>query len=336
MTLRSFIKSPTFRLAASYLAIIMTLSIAFSAVFYATSARELSKKPDPDYYHGTYDIVSDHELDEWLRDRAESGRSALAMNLVFLNIVALVFGGAFSYFLARKTLRPIETAMQAQDRFVADASHELRTPLTSLLLNNEVTLRKKTLTVTTAKAAIEQNVRDLEQLRSLSNDLLDLAAQDKATLVKKPAKVAGIVSNLVDQVAPMARAKNIVIRSEIGPQVVTTNQAALIKILVILCDNAIKYSDPKKTIRITSEVGDKQLTLRVQDQGYGMEKPDTDHIFDRFYRADQSRSSTAGHGLGLSIAAKLAHDLGGSISVKSKPGQGSIFSVRLPVSVLPE
>lgn len=330
--IRSVIKSSTFRLAVSYLAIIMTLSIGFSGVFYETSARELDKKPDPDYYRGVHAVVPDHELDEWLRDRAETGRGSLAMNLVFLNMAALVFGGAFSYFLARKTLEPIEAAMERQDRFIADASHELRTPLTSLLLNNEVALRKKSLTAAEAKKAIEQNVHDLEQLRSLSNDLLDLATQEKADVVKKPVKIAEVVAAAIDQLAPLAKAKNITIQSGIGPQIVMTDRLLLTKLLVILGDNAIKYSDKKKTVRITSQVVDKNIVLRVSDEGCGIEKADLDHIFDRFYRADQSRSSTVGHGLGLSIAAKLTHDLGGSISVESEPGKGSIFSVSLPTN----
>lgn len=332
MTIRSFIKSTTFRLAVSYLAIIMTLSISFSAVFYETSARELDKKPDPDYYRGVYTVVPDHELDEWLRDRAETGRGSLAMNLVFLNMVALVFGGAFSYFLARKTLEPIEAAMEMQDRFIADASHELRTPLTSLLLSNEVALRKKTLTAAEAKRAIEQNVHDLEQLCSLSNDLLDLATEEKADVLKKPVKIADAVIAAIDQLTPMADAKNITIESSVGPQSAMTDQLMLTKLIVILCDNAIKYSDDKKTVRITSQTVDKNIVVRVSDEGRGIEKADLTHIFDRFYRADQSRSSTAGHGLGLSIAAKLAHDMGGSISVESKPGKGSVFSISLPAS----
>jgi two-component system sensor histidine kinase CiaH len=328
--MRSFVKSSTFRLAVSYLAIIMTLSIAFSTVFYTTSAHELDKKPDPDYYHGSY-AVPDHELDEWLRDRAETGRGSLAMNLVFLNLVALIFGGAFSYFLARKTLQPIEAAMEMQDRFIADASHELRTPLTSLLLNNEVALRKKALTAEGAKKAIEQNIHDLEQLRSLSNNLLDLAAREKSEIVKKPIPITSAVGAAVDQVAPMAEAKNIKLRASVGSQVATTNQLLLTKLLVILCDNAIKYSDAKKFVHITSEATDKRVVIHVSDEGYGMEKADADRIFDRFYRADRSRSSTTGHGLGLSIAAKIAHDLNGSISVKSTPGKGSVFSISLPV-----
>jgi two-component system sensor histidine kinase CiaH len=328
--LSAFVRSSTFRLAVSYLAIIMTLSIGFSAVFYTTSSVELDKKPAPGYSSSTHVTDPDHEFDQWLRTRAADGRATLAMNLVFVNLIALLLGGTLSYFLARRTLKPIEEAMEAQDRFIADASHELRTPLTSLLLNNEVTLRKKQLTIEGARRSIEQNVSDLEQLRELSDHLLDLVVSGSDQAVKKEIVISAVIDTAIGQVAPMAIKKHITIHNSAEAATMKANESKLVKLLVILLDNAIKYSADKREINVTFEDTEKNATILVRDKGYGMTKADLDHIFDRFYRADQSRSQVLGHGLGLSIAAKLIHELGGTLRVESELGRGSSFRISLP------
>ncbi|HSW78235.1 MAG TPA: HAMP domain-containing sensor histidine kinase [Candidatus Chromulinivoraceae bacterium] len=329
MNLRAFIKSPTFRLSASYLAIIMVMSIAFSAVFYSTSVRELEKRPNPDTYSEVYLHDPDHEINEWLRQQAENTKAGLVMNLALLNIFALFVGSGISYLLARKTLKPIESAMKIQERFIADASHELRTPLTSLLLTNEVTLRKKQLTVTDARRSIEQNVRDLNQLKQLSDDLLDLAASETVGK-KKETDLYKIVLAASDQIKPLADEHHIVLHNDVEIVSVVSNEQKLIKLVVILLDNAIKYSESYKGIYLSSEVTEKHAILHIKDEGYGMTKDDMEHMFDRFYRADRSRSQASGHGLGLAIAVKIIGELGGTLSAKSTLGKGSVFSILLP------
>jgi len=329
MNLRMFIKSPTFRLSASYLAIIMIMSIAFSAVFYSTSVRELAKRPNPDTYSEVYLHDPDHEINEWLQQQAENTKAGLVMNLVLLNIVALFAGSGVSYFLARKTLKPIESVMRTQERFIADASHELRTPLTSLLLTNEVTLRKKQLTVADARRSIEQNVRDLNQLKQLSDNLLDLAVSGTVGK-KKETDLSKIVLAAIDQIRPLADEHHIVLRNDVEIVPIISNEHKLTKLVVILLDNAIKYSKPHKNIYLSSEATEKHVILHIKDEGYGMAKEDMEHMFDRFYRADRSRSQASGHGLGLAIAVKIIGELGGTLTAKSTLGQGSVFSILLP------
>lgn len=321
-------KRSTVRLAASYLAIIMTMSISFSVVFYATSAHELERKPDAGYYErSSLDI--DHEVDEWLRERAVSGRARLAVTLALLNVAALALGAALSYFLARRTLAPIEAAMDAQDRFIADASHELRTPLTSLLLNNEVALRRKKLSVRDSRQVIERNVGDLARLTALSDTLLDLAVKNEAVTLKK-LSVEHLFNTVLRDVRPLAEKKSITLRCTITEPKVTSNEARLAKLLVIFCDNAIKYSEPHTAVTLVCARRGEAVELSVQDRGVGMSKEELTHIFDRFYRADTSRSHGDGYGLGLAIAAKLAHELGATLHVESTPREGSTFTIRVP------
>lgn len=329
MKVRQIIKQPVTRLTVSYLAVIMTMSIGFSAVFYMASARELDRRPTSDYY-SNYSRDVDHDLDQWLQERADNGRMSLAINLVFVNVLALLLGSVLSYVLARKTLEPIEAAMKAQDRFIADASHELRTPLTGLLLNNEVTLRNKKLSVKDARLAIERNVEQLTQLKDLSDTLLDLVAREQNNSPVKKTHSSHIVNLVFAQISPLALNRNIKLVKDVDNIPMTSNESHLVKVLVILCDNAIKYSEPHTTVTLSvSRYGD-EVIFSVRDEGMGMSEEEKAHVFDRLYRADTSRSNVRGHGLGLAIAYKLIHEMNGTMTVESTLKKGSTFTIRVP------
>ncbi len=330
MNIKQYLRSPIIRLSLSYLTIIMIMSVGFSCVFFLTSARELDKPAGPDYYSTVGVRDPDHEVDQWLRERAASGRASLAMNLVLVNVITLILGGGVSYLLARRTLRPIEATMKIQERFIADASHELRTPLTSLLLTNEVALRKKRISDTDARKYIEQNVRDLQQLTKLSNELLDLAS------VSKPVKftdvqLRDVVATSIAQVQPFADVRHITVVSNVEAHSVKTHQEKLAKLLVILLDNAIKYSHDGGEIAIECVADDRHVQLQIRDHGIGMSKSVMDHIFERFYRADPSRTVADGHGLGLSIAVKLATELNATLTATSRQHKGSTFAISIPL-----
>jgi signal transduction histidine kinase len=294
-----------------------------------TSARELDRRPSAEYYDN-YSRDSDHNLDDWLQQRSENGRLNLAINLALLNLAALLCSSVFSYAMARKTLRPIEDAMAAQERFIADASHELRTPLTSLLLNNEVALRKHSLTVPAANEVILRNVDDLKQLKTLSDNLLDLAVQKPTAVTIKTISLDVVVDAAIAQVMPIASEKSVAFQNNVSSVSIAVDDGRLSKLLVILFDNAVKYSHPHKIVMVDCEPKEKEVVLMVRDEGIGMSKQDALRVFDRFYRADQSRSHVSGHGLGLSIALKLAHELGGSLDLETDLGKGSTFLIHLP------
>lgn len=329
MNIKHYLRSPIVRLSLSYLTIIMIMSIGFSCVFFLTSARELDKPAGPEYYSTVGVRDPDHEVDQWLRERAASGRASLAMNLALVNVITLILGSGVSYLLARRTLRPIEATMKIQERFIADASHELRTPLTSLLLTNEVALRKKRITDSDARAHIEQNVRDLQQLTKLSNELLDLASVSQPVTFTD-VQVQDVIASSMAQVQPQADVRKITLTSSADPYIVKTHSEKLTKLLVILLDNAIKYSDDGGSVAIHCIVRDKDVQLQIVDQGIGMSKQAMEHIFERFYRADPSRTTANGHGLGLSIAVKLAGELQATLSATSRLHKGSTFTVSIP------
>jgi two-component system sensor histidine kinase CiaH len=340
------IRSTTIRLASSYLAIIMLMSIAFSVAFYATSSHQLGRQIPPPSSFGYYnpnnqDTNSGQDqqlqtrdpghIDEFLQKRIMQGRSALKIRLIYLNVAALLVGSVVSLYLARRTLWPIEDAIDAQVQFVNDASHELRTPLTAIKAGNDVALRSHSLTLVQAKQIIEQNSEDIDRLQQLAEGLLSLAEQDQSKLMLSESNLQDIVSRAMTQVVQQANGKNITVSDEVANLKILTNAGALEQVLVILLDNAIKYSNNDSQINLRTRKHGKTVMLDVTDHGIGIKPDDMHHLFQRFYRADTSRSDAKrnGYGLGLAIAKRIMLQLGSDIRVTSEIGKGSTFTLKL-------
>jgi signal transduction histidine kinase len=137
----------------------------------------------------------------------------------------------------------------------------------------------------------------------------------------------------MNRIAPAAIAKKMTVHDAVAKIIVKSDETALVQIMTILLDNAVKYSPTKSEIFIDAKARNKTAQLTVRDQGIGVKATDLPHIFDRFYRADTSRSkhTTEGYGLGLSIARKLTDQLGIEISAKSQPDKGTTFTLKIPM-----
>jgi signal transduction histidine kinase len=351
-------KKPTMRLAATYLAIIMALSVGFSVIFYNTSTGSLGNsairlqssqdddkpKSTPSGATGTISlengsspkvIKSPDELTQQLQQSISIIKHDLVNQLVMLNVGALLVGAIFSYVLARYTLRPMEEALDMQARFSSDASHELRTPLTALKTRGEVALRKQKLTLAEAKAVIQSSVDQAAKLEKLSEGLLRLGASNPKKLVRSPLTVADLTTEATNSVIEPAQAKDIAVDDTgVDDCRVLGDEDSLVQIIAILLDNAVKYSDRGGTIYIETDSDQKYGYIKVRDEGGGMRATDLPYIFERFYRADYARTKHGkhGYGLGLSIAKKLVEQNGGTITVESTLGKGSTFTVKLLLS----
>lgn len=166
------------RLALSYLAVIMTLSLAFSVIIYAITSAQLNRPLPPGEHAQQPPEIIERQFSHRLEQRNSETRGSVIISLVVLNGVMLLVGYWLSLLLARRTLEPIERSIEQQAQFVSDASHELRTPLAALLLVNEIALRKSTLTEKKARQVLGQNVAEIKKLTELSNSLLDLAKSE--------------------------------------------------------------------------------------------------------------------------------------------------------------
>lgn len=229
-------------------------------------------------------------------------------------------------------LSRLSDAWQQQRLFVSNISHELRTPLTVVLGYLQSLLRRSNNFNDYQKEALETAAAEADRTVRLLQDLLDLARMDAGYMQYHVEPI--ILNNLVLEVIEMTEKfsdRLIQIKSvEILTAVV--DRARLKQVLIHLIDNAVKYSSPDAPIQILLECIEQQAMIHVRDYGVGIPLQDQSRIFERFYRVDEARArSTGGHGLGLAIAKTLVEGMGGYITVRSKLGEGSDFTISLPI-----
>lgn len=244
-------------------------------------------------------------------------------------------------------LTSIESSTTVQRRFIADASHELRAPLTTIQGNLAFLLRySEEIPADERQTMLADAHGETLRLASLVEELLLLARADanigQASVPTLPAPIVELDRTLLKLVRQMRR--RLEIEEEASPTIeigsidpvrVHGDEENLRRIMVILLDNAVKYTsvhhdEGKITVSLQRVNG--QAVLRVSDTGIGIDAKDLPHIFERFYRADLARSRAGGTGLGLSIAQTLVEQLHGNISATSTPGKGSTFRVSLPLT----
>lgn len=326
------------QLAGLYLTIIFAISLFFSATIYQLSVQEFDRGfRGP---RGNIERMLPNNLRKDIQlEREELYNDAVERvlaRLVITNIIILIAGGALSYYLAVRTLRPIEEAQEAQNRFTADASHELRTPITAMMTENEVTLMDPKLTLAQAKDQIQSNIEELQKLTDLSDGLMRLAGLENSSLQLERVAINSIITSAVERMNSKAKEKHISITTQLTAKeaIVRADEQSLAEALIILIDNAIKYSPKKSSITIKLNQSNTNCSVSVTDMGIGIKASDIPHLFERFYRADTSRTKQMAHGYGLGLA--IAHDIvskhNGSITVTSTPGSGSTFTILLPLA----
>jgi signal transduction histidine kinase len=231
-------------------------------------------------------------------------------------------------------LERLDAAVSTLSQFVADASHELRTPLAILLADAELALRRAR-SPESYRQSLEQVVDQGTRMTRLVEDLLFLARSDGhlVQMPLEPVPLSGIVRDVHAAILPLAEAYGIGLKLAVGTHaaVVSANPDALRRLLLALLDNALKYSPAGAEVNVRVD----NLEISVQDSGIGIGAQDLPFIFDRFYRADRSRSS-GGHGLGLSLARSIARAHGAEIEVSSVEGQGSVFRVVFAAKCQPQ
>ncbi|MEO8863101.1 MAG: HAMP domain-containing sensor histidine kinase [Candidatus Saccharimonadales bacterium] len=328
-------KSALLKLTGLYLLILLTVSMFFSFNIYRITTQEVQNRLRRQADFLVTKSVRTLKIDPFQKQRIReevSSQQYVIGELVYVNILVLIVGGIGSYLLAKRTLRSIESAHTAQLRFAADASHELRTPLTAMQTETEVTLRDKSLTLEDAKQQLRSNLEELHHLDDLSTNLLQLArGQDIISFAN--IKVSDVINNAGDKVKHAARNQQIKLELTPIPDIyISGDKNKLTRMLVILLDNAIKYSPKNSVISISTTHDHNSVGIHIADQGIGISGDALPYIFDRFYRADSTRSkvNTVGYGLGLPIAEQIVKSHSGRIYVESAIGKGSTFTVRLP------
>ena len=232
-------------------------------------------------------------------------------------------------------LARLEESFKQQRQFSTDASHELRTPLTAMIGQIDVALgwpESAEYYRTTLVGVREQ----AQRLIRLASDLLVLARADvqPTAAAAESIDLASLVPAVITQMQPLAAERQqhfVVATAPAG--VVYGNEDQLIRMLLNLLDNAIRYTPAGGCITLGCEHRNGSVAIQISDTGLGIASEHLPRLFDRFYRVDRGRSrAQGGSGLGLAIAQSIAQLHGGEITVSSTVGQGSTFMVRLPVS----
>jgi signal transduction histidine kinase len=260
-------------------------------------------------------------------------KEQLAYTLFLINLGILILSGSFGYVLAGRTLKPIKIMVDEQNQFISDSSHQLRTPIATLQAEMEGILLEKKITDKQARQLTKSNLEELSNLKNLANRLL-LLTKNHSLLTDQKTKnisLAQILEKAKSRVNAMAKKKKINIDLKLSDAIIKGNQDRLTEVFVVLLDNAVKYSPSGSTVKVNLEKTTRKIKVSVIDQGMGISQEDLPHIFERFYRADKSRSETDGFGLGLSIAKNIIDSHHGSIEVFSRLNKGTTFEVNLPV-----
>ena len=328
-------ESARLRLTLWYTLVIMVVSITFSLGIYSIQTYELTR----------FEAIQRERIENRIYDSApQRARNPLVLDeglvteakqriihrLGLINGILMIVSTGFGYFLSGKTLRPIERVLKDQENFISDASHELRTPLTAMRTSLEVFLRGKNPTLSSATALIKGNLDEAIRLQSLSDSLLDLSTGSLDQASFQELELKDVINSALTSLAPLAKKRRIKIALRGKAVSVRGSHSHLRQLFVILIDNAIKYSPVGKgKVSITLSQKGRSVTVTVKDNGKGIDQDDLPHVFDRFYRADSSRSrgGSGGYGLGLAIAKKIMDDHNGEISVNSLPSKGSTFQV---------
>ncbi len=229
----------------------------------------------------------------------------------------------------------LEASFQRERQFTSDASHELRTPLAAMRAILD-TIRSKQRTVEEYERALDDLAEETNRLQSLVGDLLNLTRNETpATSTHEVIDLSTLLQDISETLRPLAESKGLRFVSSVSDGLnIVGDRDQLIRLVVNLLDNAIKFTDQGE-VKVSAEVGtENRIKIAVTDTGRGIPVEHLAFIFDRFYRVDKSRTA-AGTGLGLALALSIARAHGGMIEVTSETGKGSVFTVWLSTTSLP-
>jgi two-component system, OmpR family, sensor kinase len=231
------------------------------------------------------------------------------------------------------TFARLEAAFAQQARFTSDASHELRTPVSVILMQTQTALSRER-SSSDYRDTLEACQRAARRMKALTESLLELARLDagQEPMKREAFDFPRVARECVEMVRPLAAERGIQIHCDVPPLQCLGDAGRIGQVVTNLLSNAIYFNRERGEVRLSARAQDGAVLLVVADTGQGIPAEDVPHLFERFYRADKSRSRIQGrNGLGLAICKAIMDAHGGSIEVSSQPGVGSTFTVRLPL-----
>lgn len=303
--------------------------------------KELSLNNGQLSFHSlTYKYESEHSQVAYIQVLANTNQvsdsiGTFQMILVICMIIFWLLSIIVSFYLSKINMQPILKSWQKQQEFVENASHELRTPLTIIQNSLQKLFTQPNHTIIEESETIAQALNETRRLNSLTSDLLTIARSDSNQLLleKTNFHIDSFLAPIVEPFIEMAEIeeKNFIFENLTSDTIEADNKR-LHQLIVILLDNALKYTDSGDSITVSSKSKGYFWHLEVKNTGPSIKDEHKAHLFERFYREDDSRNkATGGYGLGLTIAWQIIHEHQGKIEVHDVFPQGVNFSVTLPL-----
>ncbi|WP_339311374.1 HAMP domain-containing sensor histidine kinase [Paenibacillus sp. FSL k6-2145] len=266
-----------------------------------------------------------------------TAQQGILTNLIYtfavVGLIMLIVIYFLSRYFANRSIAPVREAFEKQKQFIGDASHELKTPLAIINTNADVLLANQEDTIANQAKWLHYIKSETERMTGLTNDLLYLTQMDdsRSTMIHAKFNMSDAVESIILPMEAVIFEKNISLDYNIEPNLTVHGNSEQIKqVILILLDNAVKYSGPKGAVNVTLQKQNNDVMLAVSNTGEGIAPEHLDRIFDRFYRTDSSRARKhGGHGLGLAIARSIVDQHKGELYARSVVGEGATFYVRL-------
>lgn len=259
----------------------------------------------------------------------------LVNNYMKIISYALIFGimlsGIASYILSNKALKPVQDILKKQTEFVENASHELRTPLTIIQAKQELLLQEPNSKIIDKSEDIMLTLSETKRLSKLTKDLMILVRGTNLKLQKEDINIDEFIKNVIIPYKEIATAQEKELSLDLNfKKDISIDTSKIHQLLIILLDNAIKYTEIGDKIQISTIFKDNKFILEVADTGIGITDEGINRIFERFYREDRARNrETGGSGLGLSIANMIVKAHSGTIKASHNESKGTVFTVKL-------
>lgn len=262
-------------------------------------------------------------------------RRALLTALVVVGVLCSLLSFGASFYMASRAMVPIQNAWRQQKNFLSDASHELRSPLAIIQTNLDIVLMKPEETVASQRKWLKNIQEEAVLMAKLVDSLLFLARADshQQMSMKELFSLSAAVERAAAPLRVIAAAKEVMLDVDAEAMVdFYGDEEQLKRVTGILLDNAIRHTPSGGRVLASLARSEPSVILTVADTGEGIAPEHLDKIFDRFFQVDESRAK-GGAGLGLAIARWIVENHGGNIGVKSSPGNGTIFTVSLPLEI---
>jgi signal transduction histidine kinase len=260
----------------------------------------------------------------------------LGRSIILADIITILAGAGLSSILASRTLRPVKEAVEAEQRFFADAAHDLRTPLAVMRTEAEVAIRSGRVDASEAWRILSSSLEEIQRMSAMVEQMLDLARSGSpsghARAALAPVDLAGLARNVAEKMSKRAGEQGLTLRIDAPPAaIVHGDPRSLERAVFNVVDNALNYTRAGGSVDVCVRAHGSHVELSVTDTGVGILPDDLPHITEPFFRGDRARGTHAGGaGLGLTIARTAVEESRGTLRAESTPDIGTTVTLRFP------